>query len=82
MAEMRFLKRDSRGWASAWATVCAKYGDAECYDARSGESWQYMGTVVKDDGRVEHQFRHRSLPATGEREYFAVRGDLDPDDYT
>ena len=86
MAQMKFLTRDKRNVSreQAWEQLKAKYGDVACYNAEAGESWQYMGTSVKDDGRVEHQFRHRALPGKSEEggyEYFIAHGTFDPEHY-
>jgi len=84
MAQIKFLRRGCLSWEQAWRQLEAKYGSRECYDSHSGESWQYMSTRVLDDGRVEHQFRHRSLPgkdAEGGYEYFAAHGTFDPEHY-
>lgn len=80
---MKFLKRGSRTWDQAWSQLKTKYGDTVCYNEQSGESWQYMSTVVKDSGIVEHQFRHRDLPGKAEvgYTYFAAHGTYDPEDY-
>jgi hypothetical protein len=84
MAQIKILKRGSLSWDQAWAQLEAKYGNRECLDEPTGETWQYMTTSVRDDGRVEHQFRHRSLPGKttgGGREYFAAHGTFDPEHY-
>lgn len=72
---MQFLKRDHKGWKRTWEAIKAAYGDYACYDARSGESWQYMGSTD-----TEHQFRHRSLPGKDARENYSIpinSGDFD-----
>lgn len=84
MAYMKFLRAGSRSWNQAWAQLEARYGDRECYNELAGEAWQYMSSRVGDDGRVEHQFRHRSLPGKsveGGYEYFAAHGTFDPEHY-
>lgn len=84
MAQMKFLKPGSRSWTFAWKQLAEKYGDTECNNEKNGEHWQYMATSVKDDGRVEHQFRHRSLPGKSEEggyEYFSAHGTFDPEHY-
>jgi hypothetical protein len=71
-----WVPRDTREWRDAWnglIELTHKEGinptrDPGQTDARSGESWQYMGTV---DGT--HEFRHRHHPYTGQREYRRVR---------
>jgi hypothetical protein len=42
-------------WEVMWKGLFAMYGD---YTSPCGESWQYMGTWLKD-GLWFHQFRHR-----------------------
>lgn len=81
---IKILKRECRSWEQAWRQLEAKYGNRECYNEDAGESWQYMSTAVRSDGRVEHQFRHRALPgkaAEGGYEYFSAHGTYDPEDY-
>jgi hypothetical protein len=58
-----------------WGVVAAMYGDAEC--RHEGQAWQYMLSFSDDGGATwTHQFRHRSLPPTGERAHFEVAGAL------
>lgn len=67
----RDVQRDTPGWHRMWAVIAAKYGDPACLN--DGEAWQYMGTISWDGGATwVHQFRHRCLPATGNREYHDV----------
>jgi hypothetical protein len=63
----------------AWGHIIAAYGDASCLDQDTGEVWQYMGShngptnSGTGAGTWKHTFRHRCLPATGERTYVDVR---------
>ena len=68
------LRRGSPTWNRAWSSLQRKYGGVD-------PGWQYMGTLVGDDKKAEQQFRHRELPPKGEREYFNVITEYDPDDY-
>ena len=40
--------------------IAARYGDADCRDPRTGETWQYDYTI-ENAGRYTHVFRHRYL---------------------
>ena len=41
-----------------------------------GEVWQYTGTILHEDGRARHEFRHRAHPAfDGTRTYAHVIDD-------
>ncbi len=80
---------ESLEWRRMWNVIRERFGDIACLSERSGEVWQYMGTYHVDRhaglqlletvkanpaaGRWEHQFRHRDLPATGQRCYFNFR---------
>jgi len=77
MADMKFIKRNTPTWKAAWEALRQKYGEVHV-------GWQYMGTVIKDDGTAEHQFRHRELPSKGgDREYFNTHTPLNGyDDYS
>jgi len=77
LENIRLLKRGTLTWHDAWAEVRKKYGSTDCYDKDTGESWQYMCSVIRDNGQVEHQFRHRSLK--GKRENFSAHMPFDGD---
>lgn len=64
------------GWERAWAALEARYG--ECLDPEGCEFWQYMGSVIEGEGG-RHEFRHRWLPATGERTYWTCS--IQPGDF-
>ena len=42
---------------SAWAEIEARYGDADCRDPITGETWRYFGTIESPRG-CTHIFRH------------------------
>jgi hypothetical protein len=64
------LNADPEEYDYAWGRILAEFGDYDCYNRDSGEAWQYVGTLEGKDG-YSHEFRHRDLPATGERTYVA-----------
>jgi hypothetical protein len=68
--DFRILERTSKGWARVWALIKAKYGDEKCYDAETGECWQYMCSTS-----AEHQFRHRSINRKRVYDAFPVEKD-------
>lgn len=62
-----FLEMEDAELKRAWATF------PDPVALHQGESWQYMGTVPREEGGGwEHQFRHRADPATGERKYLRI----------
>lgn len=72
-----FIDRDSREWARMWSALEAIYGDRVCENPRSGEVWQYMGTVRDPEGPgFRHEFRHRDYPGAG-RIYARIPASLD-----
>lgn len=75
MADMKFLRQGSRTWEQVWEIIAKRNnGDRSCYDTQTGEEWQYMCTILRDNRTVQHQFRHRSL--NGERKYDTVEDNL------
>ena len=54
-----FLDPSSPEWSYLWSQLGP---DPEQLDARSGECWQYMGTVLPPDGAPYHEMRHRMHP--------------------
>lgn len=70
--ELTFMQRHHKGWERAWEEIKKRYGDFDCECPETGERWQYMGTL----GGF-HDFRHRCLPATGERTYAKVAVESD-----
>lgn len=58
-----FNADDRAEWGYLWGQVAAVYNNPTCYNERSGEAWQYMGTWRGEDGIWRHQLRHRDLPA-------------------
>lgn len=80
MSDMKFLSSNTKTWEHAWNAIIEKYGDSECYNASCNEVWQYMSSVRRGN-QVEHQFRHRCLPATGKREYFSTYTNYNLADY-
>jgi hypothetical protein len=75
-----FVEPDSPLWHEAWNGLrlshMLRWGndDVVSYNALFGESWQYMGSVARPGQPVEHQFRHRMHPISGQREYIATQG--------
>lgn len=70
------LAADPEEWERMWAAVEDVYGSRACYDAESGETWQYLGSELWDrpEGAARlqgvrsdwhHVFRHRRLFAGG-----------------
>ena len=73
-----FLDEQSTEWRLAWGRLAELSGDAdrEAMNPRSGEVWQYMGSVrssVKSDAAWRHEFRHRDHPRTKQRLLLIVR---------
>jgi|APTNR8051073442_1049403.scaffolds.fasta_scaffold00075_78 hypothetical protein len=75
-----FVERDEPAWPVLWKYFDSKhillYGksDRRDLDPSTGETWQYMGTVLLEEG-IEHQFRHRHHPRAQRRLYLAVKLD-------
>jgi hypothetical protein len=67
------VKQGSKEWDYLWselAKLSINQGlpkPTEAEDEDTGETWQYMGTVIQGNGLV-HQFRHRNHPKTKKRE--------------
>ena len=66
--ELHFIEPDTPEWNVAWSA----FSDRSELDVRTGEVWQYMGTVKHPDGRWYHNFRHRCHPRTQKREYVDI----------
>lgn len=70
-------ERDSPAWNAAWQGLAEtikrdRLGDGKDLDqARGGEGWQYMGSVITKTGQ-SHEFRHRNHPVSENREYREV----------
>lgn len=77
--KLYFLRIESDCWNDMWDRFVQlhkeRFGtpDAQALNKEYGECWQYMGTVHKPSGEVEHQFRHRMHPKTLKREYVCIR---------
>lgn len=75
MSQMKFLTPGSKTWERVWNIIGARNGgDRDCYDEQTGETWQYMCTLKRDDDTVQHQFRHRAR--TGDKRYDTVEEGL------
>jgi hypothetical protein len=75
--EMVLIKPDSAEWNYMWEWV-ANHPINEGFEDPSvalnpenNEAWQYMGSY-RSNNRIVHEFRHRSLPITNERQYLKV----------
>lgn len=69
--ELRFVEPSSEEWRRMWEALGE---DPASEDPKTGERWQYMGSVFVRGGSGRsgewvHQFRHRRHPKTGKREY-------------
>jgi hypothetical protein len=72
-SEWAIMTRDGEEWQRAWAALSRATvnrfveGDKRAAPCpKTGESWQYMGTSLRD-GEWVHDFRHRHHPSHGER---------------
>lgn len=72
--EWALLEPRSREWKEAWRALAERTGDddREAENERSGEVWQYMGSV-RHAGAWGHEFRHRDHPLTGRRWVLTVK---------
>lgn len=72
--EWALLEPRSPEWKAAWKGLAHLTGDDdfEAHNERSGEVWQYMGSV-RHAGAWGHEFRHRDHPLTGRRWVLTVR---------
>ncbi|MFT3714073.1 MAG: hypothetical protein QM817_40950 [Archangium sp.] len=59
----------SREWQAAWEALAVATGDTDyvAEDERTGEVWQYIGTVRLTGREWRHEFRHRFHPKAQER---------------
>jgi len=70
--EMLIIKRDSPEWEYMWnwlANHPINQGIEEptvATNPLNDEAWHYMGSY-RNDGKVIHEFRHRSHPSNGDR---------------
>lgn len=75
---MILIKPDSNEWNAMWQWLAEhplNEGLQEPMVALNDlnkEMWQYMGSFRSKDGRVIHEFRHRSHPIDNERKYLKV----------
>jgi hypothetical protein len=67
-----FLRVRSKEWNAAWKGLAALSGDDDfvALNPRSGEVWQYMGSVER--GAWRHEFRHRDHPSDNQRHLLRV----------
>ena len=69
-----WLSSEDPEWDAAWSA----FPDPALYNEQYGESLQYMGTVaVPGDGGTSfgsyvHEFRHRAMPGTNQRQYWRL----------
>jgi len=74
----------SPAWGPAWEGLAEVYGfdvkrrpglSGDCAECCGGECWQMMGAYQPhgEHDRLTVEFRHRSHPRTGAREYRRVR---------
>lgn len=76
--QMILIKPDSTEWNNMWQWVAEhplNRGLEEptvAFNELNGECWQYMGSFRSQDGRVVHEFRHRSHPTDNERRYLKM----------
>ena len=80
MTEMVWLDSEDPRWTEAWAGLETEFGDRVAESLTTGECWQYMGSVVRENPgswparqfanieRLVSQFRHRDFD--GERRYW------------
>lgn len=71
MAKIYWLSTEDPEWDKAWSS----FRDRDMYNAAYGESLQYMGTIEVPGigaGHYFHEFRHRAVPRTNQRQYWKV----------
>ena len=61
-----WLSIEDPEWDAAWS----HFPDPVLYNAQYGESLQYMGTIAVHQVGYVHEFRHRAMPATNQRQYW------------
>lgn len=59
--------KDKAEWEHAWSA----FTDREMYNGELGEALQYMGSVKRGSG-WKHEFRHRAVPGTNQRQYWSM----------
>jgi len=74
-----YLNHKKVEWARAWnrlsrAPINRAVGTDRkaSYCPESGETWQYMGTVLVEDSGWVHEFRHRHHPVSKQRQVVRV----------
>ena len=66
--KLTFLERTNPEFTFAFQ----HFVDPEMYNKEYGECLQYMGTVLASNGLVHHEFRHRAIPITNQRQYWKI----------
>lgn len=78
-ARLGQLTVGSATWYAVWEALAAAHNGDRVAPAANGETWQYMGTIVRG-GTAKHEFRHRCYG--GRRVYWAHETSFVPAEYS
>ena len=65
---LAFMTREDGEWERAWS----QFPDRAMWNPEYQESLQYMGSVETYPGAWRHEFRHRAVPGTHQRQYWYI----------